>query len=118
MGPVPDLGCEGRSLTFQMLQPACVHMFVRYRLPIKDARVSGRGHTQDFPEVSFQAMTAFDIGYQSGPFIIETGLLYIKKSRDCAKSVWGTGPCLKTFPSFTDLHTLAKRTVLLYSYNF
>jgi len=43
MGPVPELGCEEKSLVFQMLQHDLVHKFVLYGLPIKDAHVSGRG---------------------------------------------------------------------------
>jgi hypothetical protein len=43
------------------------------------------GHTQDFPGVPFQAMTAFEVERQSGKYIIDQQLLYIKKPGDCDK---------------------------------
>lgn len=43
------------------------------------------GHTQDFPGVPFQAMTAFDVECHNGVYIIYQELLYIKKYTDCEK---------------------------------
>ena len=41
--PVPDAGFEGKSLILKDILLDFFHKFIRFRLPIKNARVSGQG---------------------------------------------------------------------------
>jgi hypothetical protein len=59
MGPVPKVGCKGKFLLFQLVQLFIVNIFVCLRLPIKMPMFRVEGHTQDFPRISLQSVTAF-----------------------------------------------------------
>jgi hypothetical protein len=57
--PVPDAGFEGKSLILKDILLDFFHKFIRFRLPIKNARVSGQGAYPGFSKVPFSSRDRF-----------------------------------------------------------
>ncbi len=59
MGPVPDAGFKGKSLMLTNNLIDFFHKFIPFRLPIKMPVFRVKGHTRDFPGVSFSSRDRF-----------------------------------------------------------